>query len=149
MSNPISLLFGALGYYKYDKFVIGAAATLNIILSVMLVLHWGLVGVLFGTTVSWLLYWCSRVIILYKKYYQFSAAKYIKRIIRCVIATILAAGLVFVFDLKLSCMGTSVSLFIVKGILYVILVLIIDVLTFWGTEVLQYGGLLLNKVIKR
>ena len=149
MSNPINLLFGALGYYKYDKYIVGISAILNITLSIIMVFQWGIVGVLLGTTIAWLLYWISRVFILYKKYYQFSVIGYFKWIVRCIGATMISAIIVFLLDLKLSAMEVTWGTFVLKGFLFVMLIFFVDIIVFLKTDELRYGVSVINKLIKR
>lgn len=117
ISNPISLLFGSLGYYKYDKKIILSSAVINITLSVILVYVLGMSGVLLGTTVALLIYWFSRLFIL-RTYYWDNIRKYvylITKLIACLCVNYILVGLVdrmFIINSWLE--------FIAKGILMVL-----------------------------
>lgn len=102
LSNPISLLFGSLGYYHYDKKIIIFSALINIVVSVVLCKEIGVVGVLIGTTIAILVYWISRVVILNKKFFE-SMRQYYCAVIRVLIylagAYVIAGGI----DGKMNC----------------------------------------------
>lgn len=115
LSNPISLLFGSLGYYNFDKKIILSSATLNIIVSVILCKSYGVVGVLFGTTLALLTYWISRVVILKKQYFSHMGT-YLP-IVAVLVLGIMAQYLyAIVIDRMVTIPGTYME-FIVKGIL--------------------------------
>lgn len=146
---PISLLFGALGYFKYDKIVVFIAAILNIVVSVVLVFLWGIQGVLIGTTLALLIYWISRTIILYKKFYSFSGIKYVKLVIRCVISTIISVVILFFVDNYIIDYSTGLISFVFKGIIYIAVVVGILFLIFLKSAEMDYVFTLLKTTLKR
>ena len=138
LMNPISLLFGALGYYLYDKYVICTSAALNILLSIFLVKKFGLCGVLIGTLVALLIYWISRVVILYKKFYHFSSQKYVKKILKYVCITAVGCTIVYYLENYFFLTEISVSWFCIKGFIYSIIVFLINILACCRDNELKY-----------
>lgn len=99
LSNPISLLFSSIGYFKYDRNIILISATLNILISVTLVLSVGAVGVLVGTFIAILIYWGSRIIILKNNYFK-SVTLYLKNIVFIIISIIGAYLLIYAIPIN-------------------------------------------------
>lgn len=150
---PISLLFGALGYFKYDKIVVFIAAILNLVVSVILVYRLGIQGALIGTTLALMIYWISRTIILYRKYYQFSVLMYVKKVIRCVGTTAVSIIAILIMDNYVFCDAMSIASFVTKGSLYVAIVCVINVFMFFKTPELTYmtnaGKGILRRILYR
>lgn len=135
---PISLLFGALGYFKYDKVVVLIAATLNLVLSVILVFNLGIQGVLMGTTLALLIYWVSRSFILYKKFYRFSCIDYLKLIFRCLTSVVISVIPLYIIDKYLFTAESNLLVFVFKIFIYIFIVLGILFLIFRNTKEIHY-----------
>lgn len=122
LSNPIGLLFGSLGYYKYDKNIIILSAISNIILSIMFVYKFGAVGVLFGTNISLIIYWISRLYILHK-YYWNDMTNYFKNVIVRIIILILNFMMGYFVNYRINILNFGG--FIFKGFILTIFFIII------------------------
>lgn len=66
---------------NYDKYIILISAIMNIIISVMLVQHIGINGVLIGTLFTSLIYLFSRLYIIAKKIFAVSICEYLKKLL--------------------------------------------------------------------
>lgn len=147
---PISLLFGALGFFEYDKFMIFIAAIANIILSVILVFQFGIPGVLVGTNIALLIYWICRTYLLYTKYYFFSPLHYINMVFRCIITT--ACSVAIIMIIQNSIKGVTFDgelLFVIRGFLYTFTIFCINIISFYKTDQFHYMWNLISNIIKR
>lgn len=144
---PISLLFGALGYFHFDKKYVVLSAIVNIVLSVIMVYQWGTAGVLLGTAVALLIYWVTRLIILYRVYFEYGMNRYMKLILKCILATFFC----FIVNniLKLNVYITGWISFVCIGILYCVIDLIINIIVFLNSEELFYYLLKVKGILKR
>ena len=89
-----SQLFVIYRLYKYDKPIIIVSASLNIVISVVLVFYIGIVGALFGTFVTSLIYLLSRFYIVAKKVLNIPFSHYIKNLVIYACGTILTTVLI-------------------------------------------------------
>lgn len=144
---PISLLFEALGYFKYDKIFVSIAAVVNIFFSIIFVDKLGIAGVLIGTTVALLIYWVSRTFILYKRYYGYEPTAYIFKIIRCLVIDIVAILLICLVNSFFR--EVSIGLFLFKGVIYSVIVFIINVIFYSKTDEIKYFRDYFKRAIKK
>ncbi len=145
---PISLIFGALGYYKFDKKVISLAAITNIILSVLFVKFWDISGVLIGTGISLLMYWVCRVYLLYKEFYNKTAKKYIYKVIRCFLAVVISVLISFILP-RIEVVDSMFIDFIINCVQVVLLTFVVNIIVFINTDELKYLVGFINRIIKR
>jgi len=132
MQSPFTILFGALGYYRYDKIIVMISALINILISVVLVFVWGIAGVLVGTTVALAIYWISRAIIVYRKFFCGSMRRYLNLLIRCLGAT--ACSVAAIFAAKPLLPMHSLQWFVIKGFVYVAIAGLINLLFLYRTD---------------
>lgn len=144
---PISLLFGALGYFNYDKKYVALSAVVNVVLSVIMVYKWGIAGVLLGTTVALLVYWSTRLIILYRVYFKCTVGRYLKVIVRCV-ATVSLCFIVNII-LRRSLYITGWFSFVGVGMVYCLIDLSINMIMFCKSEELFYYMSKIRGILKR
>ena len=146
---PISVLYGALGYFKYDKIMICISAAINIVISVLLVFKFGVFGVLVGTNVSLNIYWICRTIILYKRYYEFKSNCYLSMILRCLLTTCFSVLLIAILNNWLNFYLSELFSFLIKGTIYSISVLAINVLFFYRTSGFKYMIYLIKRFLNK
>lgn len=150
MMYPISLLFGALGYYQYDKIVICIAAIINLILSITFVVKWGLLGVLLGTAIALGIYWVCRVIILYKKYFFLKSWPYVMLILRYFICTLVSFFIVFVCEKYFLNCENTIPVFVSKGCFYFCITLMVNIVINVKTDEMDYYiNLVKEKFLKK
>lgn len=77
-----SQVFVVFKLHSYDKYVVCSSAILNIVVSVALVIHMGINGVLIGTTITSLIYLFSRLYIIAVKVFHVTFAHYIFKLIK-------------------------------------------------------------------
>ena len=76
-----SQVFTVYKLFKYEKHVVMLSALLNIIISVALVTHCGINGVLIGTTITSVVYLLSRLFIVSKWVFEISFFHYVKKLL--------------------------------------------------------------------
>lgn len=123
LSNPISLLFGSLGYYNYDKKFIILSASLNIVISIFLSQIIGILGILIGTMIATMIYWISRYNILKNIYFN-DMAPYRKTLLINLICLLIGYTSIYLIDIFLN-NYLSLFMFIIKGILYIFVIMLI------------------------
>lgn len=123
LSNPISLLFGSLGYYNYDKKYILISASLNIIVSILLSQVIGILGILIGTMIAISIYWISRYNILKNVYFN-DMSPYRKTILIEFICLLIGYISIYLIDIIFN-NHLSLFMFIIKGILYIFIIMLI------------------------
>ncbi len=77
MLRPIWQVMTISGLFKEDKFNAIVEMVVNLVLSIILVTQVGLVGVLIGTTVSYLIAGAMKTYLLFKKFFRQSAREYL------------------------------------------------------------------------
>lgn len=139
-------LFVIYKLFKYDQYIIMASASLNIIISIILVRKIGIDGTLIGTVITSLIYLYSRLIIVSKKIYSSSIKIYFKKLLYyyCVSAiTIILTGLMTSWIREI-----SIKTFIIKMIIVGLASILIPVVLFIRTKELNFlfDKLVLNKI---
>lgn len=67
---PIGVFVNAIGIFQQEKWVSMTAAIANLILSLLFVERWGILGVLIGTTVAYLILFFGKTYFCFKKYFE-------------------------------------------------------------------------------
>lgn len=107
-----SQVFVVFKLYKYDKPIVALSAILNIIISVCLVRVIGVDGVLFGTTVTSLIYLFTRYYIISKKALDTSYIHYIRKIAIFFVISILSYNITRIVTSNIT--GDSLISFILR-----------------------------------
>ncbi len=146
-------MLDAAGRFKSLKKMYFIGAVLNIVLSVIGVLTIGLPGVLIGTIIGHIFYWCYGGIHCYTEIVKDKSVElkeYIKYNIKLLAVYLcLSLSLAIVFSIFL--VEPSIVSFIVKGTLSVLSVLLVQVLVFRNTNEYKYvlDILGINRIIRR
>lgn len=87
--GPTGEMISVLGLFDKDKKISIVGMLINLICSIALVFKLGVQGVLVGTVLAQVFYWCSKAFVVFKDYFKGYGKKYISRIVQYVILWIL------------------------------------------------------------
>ncbi len=146
---PISMLFGALGYYNFEKKVVCVSALLNISLSVILVNTNGILGVLIGTFVALVIYWASRIFIIYKHYYKFSKKGYCIRVLKYAVEYVIGLIVCKIAHNLLKAEVFSLSHFIIESMALLAIMIVLNIVFNLKSKEMKYAYNILKKLIYR
>ncbi len=122
--KPLNIYFYSAGWFKETRLIVCLEAVVNLVLSILLVFKYGIVGILFATTISMLTttFWYIPKFVL-KDNLNMSLIKYFGRFI---LAIILAASLCFIGSHIIN--HLSINSFITWGLLALLVSIIVLVL---------------------
>lgn len=95
LSMPLSMMMGVTGLFQKEKRISVWAAIANLVISLGLVTHMGIVGVLIGTFISYLMQMIYRMKVLVNEYMGTGLKGYILELVQYITLTILEAGTVY------------------------------------------------------
>jgi O-antigen/teichoic acid export membrane protein len=75
-NNPMNYFRNTLGHFETDRNYMIAAAVVNVVLSLVLVIPMGVAGIMVGTVVGHLLIYWGRIVVVYKHYVKRSPMEY-------------------------------------------------------------------------
>lgn len=138
MLLPLESVKSAAGLYYEDRYVTIIQAIINVIISIILGHKIGLLGVLLGTFISYILttVW-ERPIIIYKKIFKSNWTKYIKKYFLQVMIIGINLFIDYIVIAKLF-KEVSILNFILKGILIVIIFGITNLIVFRNSKEFKY-----------
>lgn len=134
-----------LGLFWNDRFVPCFEATINLVISIILVKNFGIIGVIIGTFISTMTtcFWVEPYIV-YKHGFKKSLKEYIARYAIYAMVTIIAA---VITQLACSIFNTYTFMSIVeRGVFCLIIPNILFAILFFKTEEFKYSVSLLNKI---
>ncbi len=134
-NNPIVYFRNSLGHFEADRNYMIAAATVNIVLSILLGIRFGITGVMVGTVAGHILIYIGRTVVVYRYYIDRKpVVQYLTFGIRLLI---LAAAVVLSAAgtrLLASLIGSRILLILVSGVLSVVVSTLLFVLTSFRSE---------------
>ncbi len=95
MGFPLAMMMGVTGLFHKERNLAIAVAIVNIGLSLLLVKHFGIPGVLFGTLSAYLIQAIYRIKTLVGFYMKQSCVRYIADLLQYLLITIMEVGLVY------------------------------------------------------
>ena len=142
---PVEMVKNAAGLYKEDKFVSLIQAAINIVLSIVLGIKYGLIGILGASTISYLLVtvW-ERPFIVYKKLFKEKVADYYFDYLKKAFL-LLFIFIVCGFFIRYIHLNTLLVELIVKGIIITLIYLLFIVLIYRNSAEFKYVFSLLKK----
>ncbi|MDJ8926938.1 lipopolysaccharide biosynthesis protein [Clostridium perfringens] len=148
MQNSIEVFREATGMFKETKFIILITSTINLSLSYIFSINFGVIGVFLATTISILVtnVWYEPFILL-KKYFNVSLKNYILNYLRYIMMFLFICFTTLFFSSFIK--GNSIFDFI-KILILVCLIpnLIIIIINFRSEELIYIKNLILNKIKK-
>jgi len=137
------------GLFSLDKYAAIAGTTMNLIVSIVLGIRYGITGIIIGTCMTYIVQMFLKAYFLYKKRWQKSPIKYYRNwFFQMCIGVLLMIGSVFVCSL-IRC-TSPVLQFILKGGISVALVMVVVVLTSFKTDEFRYVfNFVKNKIFRR
>lgn len=114
-----SQVFTIYKLFKYDRPIIIVSATLNIIISIVLVYLIGINGVLIGTFITSLIYLFSRFYVISRRIFMIDYSYYVKTLLFYFGVSVIS--FLIVSTAVCSMNNISISLFIIKGVFVTIL----------------------------
>lgn len=144
-----SQVFVVYKLYHYDYPVVIVSAILNIIISISLVIKLGIAGVLLGTLVTSLVYLFSRYFIISRYVFKCSYWKYLIKIGRYFLITIITLVIEYVASSRFGL--NSWPLFIIKGMLVGLISILVPFILSLRIEEIDFvrNEILLMKIKKR
>lgn len=142
---PVEMVKNAAGLYKEDKFVSLIQAAINIVLSIVLGIKYGLIGILGASTISYLLVtvW-ERPFIVYKKLFKEKVTDYYFDYLKKAFL-LLFIFIVCGFFIRYIHLNTLLVELIVKGIIITLIYLLFIVLIYRNSTEFKYVFSLLKK----
>ena len=143
MRNTVSTFKNKAGLFVQDKYMPAVEGIFNLVMSILLMKHYGIVGIFIGTTLSTLLipFW-NQPRILYKYLFKKSVFDYFKTYCSYILLMLIAGILTFIICDQIY-VSNAFLLLVIKGIVCVTVPNIFFVLVFYRTHEFKY---LLNAV---
>ena len=148
MGTQVSLdvIKQAIGFFKKDRFITLMQAVFNLVLSIILGLKYGIIGILIATSISYIILPCwNKPYLIYKYIFNSSVKKYYVRellnIIVLVIISVISYYAIGMINIPISIIG-----FIVDIIIVTLIFAIIISIFYFKTKEYKF---LLNFVIER
>lgn len=147
-SVPLWQFLEVSGLFKQDKYIGVLGSTVNLIVSVLLALKYGMVGIFIGTI-------CTRIIQIILKARLIFHKKFFRRTSQYFFAwgkMLIGYSILVLFQyfvLRRMSIGNHIVEFLVKGSLSVCVAALISILLFWGTDEIRYCIGLLKKGLKK
>ncbi len=120
MGFPLSMMMGVTGLFNKERNLSIIVAIVNMGLSLLLVIPFGIPGVLFGTFASYLVQIIYRIRMLVCKYMKKSCKRYVCDFIQYIIITILEVVLVYVIKLHIYENGNLICFIVLMCICLVV-----------------------------
>lgn len=138
MLLPLESVKSAAGLYYEDRYISLIQAAINVFISIILGLKIGLIGVLLGTFISYILttVW-ERPIIIYKEIFKSNSIVYFKKYILQIFIIVFNILLDYLVITKLFTQVTILN-FILKGITIFIVYVVTNIIIFIKSDELQY-----------
>ena len=138
MLLPLESVKSAAGLYYEDRYISLIQAAINVFISIILGLKIGLIGVLLGTFISYILttVW-ERPIIIYKEIFKSNSIVYFKKYILQIFIIVFNILLDYLVITKLFTQVTILN-FILKGITIFIVYVVTNIIIFIKSNELQY-----------
>ena len=146
LTRPLWQMMSVAGLFKEDKINAIVEMIVNLIFSLMLVQRLGLIGVLIGTTISYLVAWMMKSHLLYRKFFKKPSTHYYGKIIIYSLITVLEVILVYTITAKISIPNPYIS-FGTQIIICAILPNVINYILFSKTKDLRYFEKLIKGVM--
>lgn len=99
---PLYMMLGVTGLFHKEKRIAVIAAITNLVLSLCLVIPLGIIGVLLGTFISYLVQMICRMKVLICEYLGGDFKQYLLELIQYIILTIVEAGLVYFISIRIN-----------------------------------------------
>lgn len=80
--GPNGEMISVLGLFSKDKIISIIGMLINLVFSIGLVFKLGVIGVLVGTVLAQISYWCSRAFVIFQDYFKGYEKKYILRVVQ-------------------------------------------------------------------
>lgn len=92
---PLTMMLGVTGLFKKERNISVIAALVNLVLSLVLVMYWGVIGVLLGTFAAYIVQLVFRIRVVIGKYMQLDCKKYVIELLQYALLTIVETGLTY------------------------------------------------------
>lgn len=116
--EPLVEFIQILGLFKDDRNMSLTGMLINLITSIILVIPFGVLGVLMGTVIAQIYYWSKRAVIIFKNYFTHCAKLYIFLICKYIISIIIEVIVLFFIFSVIAIENELLSL-MVKGVICV------------------------------
>lgn len=138
MLLPLESVKSAAGLYYEDRYVTIIQAVINVAISIILGYKIGLLGVLFGTFISYILttVW-ERPVIVYKRIFKSNYMKYLKKYILQIFIIVFNIIVDYFIVTKLF-INVTILNFILKGLLISIIFAVTNILIFRNSKEFEY-----------
>ena len=120
ISMPIAMMMGVTGLFKKERNLSIIVAIMNLIVSLLLVFKLGVIGVLLGTLVSYMIQIVFRIKFLIREYMEQKCSKYIIELLQYSIITIVEVFIVVLLKSYLYQEGSLVSFVILMFICIIV-----------------------------
>ena len=149
--GPMVEYISVLGYFKDDRNFSFIGALINLGFSIILALKMGAIGVLLGTVIAQIFYWCARGRVMFKKYFEFSPMQYVLTIIKYTVVTVLE---IILMNIVVNIMPDGegfmqIIWFILKGIICVSVSMLFILVTNFRTDEFKHLLEMLKNILNR
>lgn len=139
-----------LGLFKDDRNMALIGAFVNLFFSISLIPLLGTAGVLMGTAISQVYYWCYRGYIVFHGYFKEGVRYYVLTELKYICVTVLQIFLLYYLFETHFFMNASLLMVILKGFICVVTSVVAVVLTNLGTNELKYTfDMLRRNILKK
>ena len=136
------------GLFKQDKYIGIIGSTVNLIVSIILCLNYGIVGIFVGTICSRVIQLILKALLIFRKKYSRSTVPYFLEWVKMVAGYTMLVIFEYYVLTKLHIEGNFAEFFI-KGSISVCAAALISVILFLGTDELRYFWKLVGKIKRK
>lgn len=137
IKSALWMTLGVCGFFDKDKYISMIGAAINIIVSVILAIQIGVIGVILGTLISQSVQMCMKSKLLFNKYFGTTSRKYLLTIVKCFFVFFLELGVTALFCEVVSTSNLLVD-FIIECCICLIIPNVITIILFRNTPAYKY-----------
>ena len=149
IKNPLWQMMQVSGLFARDKNISIAGSTINLILSVVLGSRYGIIGILLGTTSTYLVQIILKIKLLYRDFFFFFGGKYSFLIARLSLAYLSSAVLSHFLGRWFTVTLNIYQEFLIRGVISVVVAGSLTVLLFGHSEEMKYAVQLWKNIRKK
>ena len=149
IKNPLWQMMQVSGLFARDKNISIAGSTINLILSVVLGSRYGIIGILLGTTSTYLVQIILKIKLLYRDFFFLSGGKYSFLIARLSLAYLSSAVLSHFLGRWFTVTLNIYQEFLIRGVISVVVAGSLTVLLFGHSEEMKYAVQLWKNIRKK
>ena len=149
-NNPMTYFRNSLGHFETDRNYMIAAAAVNVIFSVALLIPFGITGVIIATIMGHLLIFAGRCAVVYKFFIEKSPIKYYGLFaLRCVMLAAACITSILLGNAATASIDSLLLIVLIKGMISVLVSMVVFLLCSMRTKAFKMIILYIKKVLHK